>query len=295
MYPEVLLSLGYQVVKEDMVFTEDIKLLPPLASQGQEPAISDKMDVDEDGIPLHEPGAILESLKEQLKHHKTEYMRSAADQKHGTMYKGVFKALGYKLGKPGKKVLRTSKRKRRSTKPPPPPKPAPPIIDTRALADEVDAGRYPSMKRYNEGFHADTCFICRDGGVLICCNFCRNAEHLKCIRTRFTVKDPEPEDDFMCHRCIQYILQRRNRAERRRLEKQQREEHRRQQEALEETKKNPGIRKGMEYPYLAARGQEITELVELLKDAQTRLEQSLAISKMNNIRRKAMGCFYSKK
>ncbi len=303
MYPEVLMSLGFKVVKEDMEFTDDIKLPPIFAtdkerrdhSRGIHGIDSDNEDLSD--LAVNEPGVFLEILKKQLKHHQLEYQRSAADQKHGSMYVGVFKSLGYQ--KPRKRTTarerRASQRKRRSTKPPPPPKPLPPIIDTRALAHEVDAGRYPSMKRYEDEKHCDICFICRDGGDLVCCNFCCNAEHLKCIRTRFTVKDPEPADDFMCHKCIQFVLQRRNRAERRRLQKQQRDEQRKKEEALEESRLNPGIKKGMEYPYLAERGQEVSELVELLKDAQTRLEQALATSKMNNIRRKVMGCFFTKK
>jgi hypothetical protein len=49
----------------------------------------------------------------------------------------------------------------------------------------------------------------------------------------------------------------------------------------------------MEYQYLAAKGQEVSELVELLQDAEVRLKQSLATHKMNNVRRKIMGCYYN--
>lgn len=298
MYPEVLISLGFKVVKEDMEFTDDIKL-PPLVARNSENETDDGLDAEDAvlGDPdFHEPGVLLEHLREELKYHKNEYERAAADQKHGAMYAGVYKSLGYKKGKTIMQLPpRASKRRRKSTKPPPPPKPLPPIIDTRALADEIDSGRYPSMKRYTEDNHSEYCAICRDGGDLVCCDFCSNAEHLTCIRTRFTVKNPEPEDDFLCHKCLMRCLMRRNRAEKRRLEKLQRDEQRLQEKQLEERRLNPGIQKGMEYPYMAARGQDVSELVEILQDAQTRLKQALATSKMNNIRRKAMGCYYASK
>jgi hypothetical protein len=253
----------------------------------------DEVSVQGD-LTVDPPDALLVHLKKRL----VKEQRGADDQKYGSMYAQVFKSLGYK--KPSQKReasslndnnIGTSKRRRRATKmkPPPPPKPLPPIIDTRALADEVDSGRYPSLNRYKGDEHYDVCFICRDGGDLICCDFCRKAEHMKCIRRKFTVKDPEPEDDFMCHRCIQYVLQRRARAEKRRLEKQERDEVRKRQEALEERCRNPDIKKGREYEYLAARGQDVSELVELLQDAQVRLKQSLATTKMNNVRRRVMG------
>jgi hypothetical protein len=77
------------------------------------------------------------------------------------------------------------------------------------------------------------------------------------------------------------------------LEKQQRDDERQRKEAVEERRLNPGIQSGMEYPYMADKAKEVNELIELLHDAQTRLKQAFATSKMNNIRRKAMGCFFS--
>jgi hypothetical protein len=294
MYPEVLISLGFNLIKEDMKFTENIKLPPKrvevqLKEEEEDESIQGDLAVDQ-------PEAVLFHLKRQL----VEHQRGSDDQKYGSMYAEVFKSLGFK--KPRKKRLKNEdenatgivKRRRRvSVKPPPPPKPLPPIIDTRALADEVDSGRYPSMNRYKGEEYNDFCVLCRDGGELVCCDFCNNAEHMHCIRKKFTVKDPEPEDDFMCHKCIQYILQRRARAEKRRLQKQERDAKREQQEALEESRQNPDIKKGMEYQYLAAKGQEVSELVELLQDAEVRLKQSLATHKMNNVRRKIMGCYYN--
>jgi hypothetical protein len=132
--------------------------------------------------------------------------------------------------------------------------------------------------------------ICKKDGDLLCCNFCHLAEHLKCIRQRFTIKNPEADEDFMCHKCIQTILARRNRAEKRRLEKQVNTENKIQRELLSETRKNPG--EGNEYHYMAAQAQDVNELVELLKDSQLRLRQSIETSKMNNIRRRIISGVY---
>lgn len=289
-YPEVLLALGFKLVKEDMEFTDDIKLPEPI-DQTKEKAKEDTLMLQGD-LTVDPPDALLAHLKGEL----AAEQRKADDQKYGSMYAEVYKALGYK--KPRKKRkssskkendIDTTKRRRRSKKSPPPPsKPPPPIIDTLALADEVNSGRYPSMSRYTGDDHDDICLICKDGGELICCDFCKSAEHMKCIRKKFTVKDPEPEDPFMCHKCIQYIMARRNRAEKRRLKRQKRDDARRQQqEALEDS--GPDSWQGREYEYLAAKGQETNELVELLQDAQIRLKQSLATTKMNNVRRRIMG------
>ena len=149
------------------------------------------------------------------------------------------------------------------------------------------------MTRYTNDDHYDICILCKDGGDLICCDFCRNAEHLSCLGERFMVKAPEPEDFFVCHNCISSVTAKRNRAEKRRLEKQQREDERHRKGILEERRLNPGIQSGKEYPYMADKAREVNELIELLQDAQTRLKQAVATTKINNIRRIAMGCFYT--
>mmetsp|Transcript_14784 Transcript_14784/g.21864 ORF Transcript_14784/g.21864 Transcript_14784/m.21864 type:complete len:723 (-) Transcript_14784:89-2257(-) len=110
------------------------------------------------------------------------------------------------------------KRRRRSSGATPRPAPQPVIVDMMVLVEEVDTGRYPSIKRY-EGEHSDSCAICKKKGTLFCCEFCSNAEHMECLRERLTIREPEPDDDFMCHKCIQTILARRARAEKRRLRK----------------------------------------------------------------------------
>eukprot|EP00934_Nitzschia_sp_Nitz4_P004104 Nitzschia sp. Nitz4//scaffold390_size11914//842//8150//NITZ4_009014-RA/size11914-snap-gene-0.14-mRNA-1//-1//CDS//3329550186//4094//frame0 len=285
LYPEVLLSLGFKVVAKDTSFLEKIV------------AVKEEEEMAED--------VLLEKLKAELQVHTKEYEMAAADQKFGAMYNEVFQTLGFRHPRRKRKrkstqgVVATAgtaededmgiddevddeddkspKRKRRvSTKKSPPPKKLPPIIDTIALVDEVKSGRYRSIVQYTGDDHGDTCISCCDGGELLCCDYCPAAEHLACLRTRFTVKDPEPDDDFMCHKCISKVLLRRARAQKRQEERQERDEQRRKQQAVEDSRKNPGIKEGMEYPYMALKGQNVSELIELLKDAQTRLKQSLA-------------------
>jgi hypothetical protein len=113
------------------------------------------------------------------------------------------------------------KKRKRSKAPVANPKPVTPVIvDIRPLVEEIRAGRYPSMKEYI-GTHPDICFVCKNkgGDDLYFCEFCENAEHLSCVQSKVTIRDPEPDDEFMCHRCIQTVMARRARAERRRLQK----------------------------------------------------------------------------
>lgn len=98
-----------------------------------------------------------------------------------------------------------------------------PMIDLNVLVEEVDAGRFPSMKRYEEDDHIDVCEICHetsddgDRGPVYCCAFCPNAEHFSCLKSRYNVHEWDEDDDFMCHSCLATCLHRRHRAERRRL------------------------------------------------------------------------------
>ena len=98
-----------------------------------------------------------------------------------------------------------------------------PMIDLNVLVEEVDAGRFPSMKRYEEDDHIDVCEICHetsdddDRGPVYCCAFCSNAEHFSCLKSRYNTHEWDEDDDFMCHSCLATCLHRRHRAERRRL------------------------------------------------------------------------------
>ena len=50
----------------------------------------------------------------------------------------------------------------------------------------------------SEGEHADYCHTCKDGGELLCCDFCPLAYHLKCL---VPPMNSIPTDDWRCPRC----------------------------------------------------------------------------------------------
>lgn len=283
MYPQVWLSLAFRLLPNKT--TTQLVYAPQKVEVPREPEIA-----------VEEPDIVLRGLRAQL-----QFVQKVQNVTLGPMYPEVFKSLKFKKPRQRKRKQRQQdgeeeeqnkieakdeggyrpRRRRRTTaKPPPPPKPLPPIIDVRALADDVDCGRYPSVKRYKGDQHEEECYICKKGGTLYCCDFCNKAVHMDCMLEKFTIKIPEPEDDFMCHRCIQYVLQRRARAEKRRLRKQQLKEamSSRQGEIPEDMK-------GMEYEYVASQGREVSELIELIQDAQTRLRLALEAEKVNDIRR----------
>lgn len=228
------------------------------------------------------------------------------------------------------------RRKKRTTDTSMTPKPSEPVvIDIRPLVEEVRAGRYPSMKVYN-GEHLDICFLCKTPGEDVYhCEFCVNSEHLNCVKSKVTIQDPDPDDDFMCHRCIQTVLARRARAEKRRLEKlneamkengvsshgisleQAKNAAKLKREVIWSQSEfdshimsyskcpngGPGgliccgpctasysrllseTAKEMEVQTLSGIGREVSELLELLHDAQVRLKEAVDISNSNDIRR----------
>lgn len=93
------------------------------------------------------------------------------------------------------------------------------VVDPSVFVEEIHAGRYPSIKVYT-GEHMIHCLICKeDNGQLLNCEFCSNSEHVECLKTRVNIRGFEPDDEFMCHKCIQTILARRARAQKRRLQK----------------------------------------------------------------------------
>lgn len=117
------------------------------------------------------------------------------------------------------------KRRRRSpTKTVSKPICTPVIIDMQPLLEEVRMGRYPSMKVY-KGKHSGICFICKGtendhtNRALLNCEYCSKSEHLNCLKQKVRIRDPDDNDEFMCHRCIQTVMSRRARAEKRRLQK----------------------------------------------------------------------------
>jgi hypothetical protein len=268
-YPQVWLSLGF-------------KLLPKSHAKREEAVQKAKNEED-----LKPPDELLHRLRNEL-------MRDR-DRMLGAIYPGVFESLDFQrpplwwqIEREKKKQAKREKRREqhkllreleRQKNPPP-------IIDIRVLADEADSGRYPSMKRHS-GEHRDFCCICKTGGTLLCCDFCPTVVHIECIRTKHTIKDPEPQEDFMCHQCIQYILCRRNRAEKRRVVKQK--------EALRKSGQDLPVASGAtvefesNYHAVAALGHELRDISELLGDAKARLRRAIGVAKMNETRRSLLG------
>ena len=66
--------------------------------------------------------------------------------------------------------------------------------DEEAMADlEGERGGGDS-----EGEHADFCYTCKDGGELLCCDFCPLAYHLGCLAPPM---EEIPDGDWKCPRC----------------------------------------------------------------------------------------------
>jgi hypothetical protein len=274
-YPEVVIGMGFKLVQKQKSTVNSNPFQPPPAPERKQ-----ERELDD----------ILGDLKGVFKIQQ----RKANDQKYGSIYSEVYRALGFKH--PGKRKgtnfgnnveMRKRRKRNPKPKPPPPSKPLPPTIDVGALVDEIKSGRYPSIKVF-EGNHADFCMLCKKGGTMFCCEFCNNVEHFECILTKFTIKEPEPDEDFMCHKCIGVILSRRARAEKRRLRKQAKNEMLKKEEPVVENDPSDGN----EYPYMASQAREVNELVELLKDSQVRLRRSIETTKMNNIRRQVIAGVY---
>ena len=300
-YPQVWRSLGFKVLprKRDVSrvsFFEDKQRNP---GPGHLSILRAENMNFEDTDQLEET---IMSMKDEL------YILKESEL--GAFYPKVWKFLGFR--KPRKQAVESPVGSRSpSPEPgmfvPEPPSfkyPAPAtIIDISVLASEVDAGRYPSIKRNDfnefdpeEDFHEDKCYICKDErGLLYKCDFCPRINHLECIRSRFIVKDPEPHDDFMCNKCIQLILQKRRRAEKRRLDSNRQQGGQQlagdgldevepanpQQLQLNAEHPEPG----KEMEFLVGQAKHVEEVLELIRDSQSRLQQLVETSKMNDFRR----------
>ena len=231
----------------------------------------------------------------------------------GPMYDSVFKALGFRKPKPlsSKKPpkkrpkKKKQKRKRKVSKPKPPPpkasvqkrvvqkparpvrleKPLPQVVDVRVLVGEIDAGRYPSIKRVPDQKHSDFCILCKQKTrPLLWCTACPKAFHLSCIRKRYTIKNPEPGDDSLCHYCIGVLHSRRVRAQKRLEEKIGEQASRRSESSPQELLTQGVVVAGREYECVAAQACQINDLTELLQDAKVRLSNCMEISKINSVR-----------
>lgn len=60
--------------------------------------------------------------------------------------------------------------------------------------DEEEEVEFPD----SEGEHADYCHTCKDGGELLCCDFCPLAYHLKCLVPPMS---SIPNGEWRCPRC----------------------------------------------------------------------------------------------
>ena len=54
------------------------------------------------------------------------------------------------------------------------------------------------MEDDSEGEHADYCFLCKDGGELLCCDRCPLAYHLSCL---IPPLKEIPTGEWACPRC----------------------------------------------------------------------------------------------
>ena len=65
-------------------------------------------------------------------------------------------------------------------------------------SDSEDEGEEEEEERGSEDEHADFCQQCKDGGELLCCDFCPLAYHLKCL---IPPMEQIPDGDWRCPRC----------------------------------------------------------------------------------------------
>jgi len=66
---------------------------------------------------------------------------------------------------------------------------------------ERDAELHPYFKRPGRGHNHDVCDSCKEGGALICCDFCPASFHLQCHDPPLE-DDDIPEGDWMCIKCF---------------------------------------------------------------------------------------------
>lgn len=59
-------------------------------------------------------------------------------------------------------------------------------------------GRLEEDDDDEETFHGDYCKICKDGGELLCCDFCPGTYHMRCVRPELITV---PEGEWKCPMC----------------------------------------------------------------------------------------------
>ena len=50
----------------------------------------------------------------------------------------------------------------------------------------------------DDGFHGEFCKVCKDGGELLCCDFCPNTYHMRCVTPELI---SVPEGEWACPMC----------------------------------------------------------------------------------------------
>ena len=267
-------------------------------------------------IQLTANGASQDETYAKIKGEFSQLLWPQGDARHGAMYRGVFKHLGFRKPVDPKAVKPPKPKVVKPVEPDttdeddgsedgiiiPKPKTILPVIDLQVLIDEVKSGRYPSMKPYRGEF-PDTCCICKEGGELLCCDFCPSTVHLLCFFTKFEFA--LPQDDFMCYKCVQRVMARRSRAEKRRVRKLQEVmekeagekscEKRAEEEAKERDIEGATLNAVNTIPdpeeptcpfeTVAKSGKELSELLELLDESRNRLVDMTRTSSFNDFRR----------
>ena len=298
-YPEILVSLGFKLKKKgrdaDRILKES-KMLPIAEVPSDEQMISSsttKKEKKKEEPALEHPNDVFLGLQKEYEHQQ----RLENSLIIGSLYTECFNSLGFKpfsskpikvptRSKPSRPSRGRTYRQKLADAAEAVPVPLP--VDVRAIFDEVDGGRYPSMKRYRKE-HQKTCLGCKVVGEapLHKCSFCANVEHIGCMRERCLVKDPEPLEDFMCHICLQAVIARRTRAQKR-IDSKAIARSDKQTNGKAPSKKRTDASGNKEHTILAKRGQEVSQLAELLGDARERLKHCMAQEIINETRQRMM-------
>jgi hypothetical protein len=318
-YPQVILALGFKLLPRSIMPTKTGAIsaftdpLPPVDEHSEsdteaatkrpriDPPQRKDVKMKTKQPDVIDPRNVLADLTTALNIEQAKFL--------GPVYSFVFDSLGFE--KPGKKSSKEKKKPKqkaktktkprptkkavtskvkpvRAKRPPSRVQPAPHNhrflhIDMRVLVDEALTGRYPSVKRNGpDTVHEQACYICNgDAPALLECQFCNKSIHFKCMLTRYIVKEPDIEDDFMCSNCINYLHHRRKRAEKRRLDKlgvSKETEDASNMELL------MTVVKGKEQKCLSVQGRQVAEIMELVSDCRSRLIQSVGVRKLDQLR-----------
>ena len=72
------------------------------------------------------------------------------------------------------------------------------IVDCFLLIKAEAAGQLEDDDDDDETFHGDYCKICKDGGELLCCDFCPGTYHMRCVKPQLI---NVPEGEWKCPMC----------------------------------------------------------------------------------------------